>query len=178
MGFDKALITHDGKTLLENLVEVVRSLADEVLISANKPGACSLPDLPVVEDIYRGQGPLAGLHAAMMHSEKRRFLLLACDMPNVNGRLVRAILEASGDCDAVVPRTSDGRNHPLCGVYRRTCLQILERSLAGGRNRVSDFLCLPALRVHPFDARAAGYPDSDFPNLNEKSDLSSLSVPR
>lgn len=174
MGFDKALITHNGKTLLENLIEVVRPLAAEVLISTSRTGGCKLPDLPVVRDVYKGQGPLAGLHAAMLHSDRPRFLLLACDMPNVNARLVRAILDSSGDCDAVVPRTSDGRNHPLCGAYKRTCFESLERNLAHGRNRVSDFLCLPALRVHAFDAGAEGFPDSDFLNLNDKTDLSGL----
>jgi len=175
MGFDKALIIYEGQTLVRNLVEVVRPLAGEVLISANESANYRSLNLPIVRDIYRGQGPLAGLHAAMLNSKKIRFLLLACDMPNVNGRLVRALLESRGDCDVVVPRTSDGGIHPLCGIYQRACFDTLEQSLALGRTRVSDFLGSPALRVRCFDTAAKGFPDLELLNLNDKKDLSCLS---
>ena len=178
MGLNKALITHNGKTILENLIEVVTPLTGEVLISANETGDYRFSDLQIVRDVYAGQGPLAGLHAAILHSEKPRFLLLASDMPNVNERLVRAILASFGESDAVVPRTSDGRNHPLCGVYRRTCFETLEQSLARSQNRVADFLSAPALKVRYFDITASGFPDDDLLNLNDKNDLHRLSSTR
>ncbi len=178
MGVDKALIEYGGRTLLQHLVEVVRPLSGELLISTNEAADCRFPGLPTVADVYTGQGPLAGLHAAMQHSAKLRFLLLACDLPNVNERLVRAILNSRADYDAVVPRTSDGMVQPLCGVYRRTCFEMLEQSLARGRNRVADFLSSPSLKVHYFDITASGFPNDDLLNLNDKNDLRRLSSTR
>ena len=176
MGFEKALITVRGKALVQNLAEVVLPLAGEVVLSANEGDLYQFLKLPIVRDIYPGQGPLAGLHAAMLHSEKNLVFLLACDMPNVKERLVRAIVESSSDSDSVVPRTSDGRIHPLCGVYRRSCLELLGQQLASGRNRVSDFVCSPALRVRYFDVAEGGFPDADFLNLNDGNDLSRFSL--
>jgi molybdopterin-guanine dinucleotide biosynthesis protein A len=175
MGFDKALIVVGGKPNVQRLVETVRPLAGEMLVSANESRALEFLKVPIVRDIYAGQGPLAGLHAAMLRSGKNDFLVLACDMPNVHERLLRAIVESGGDCDAVVPRTSDGRVHPLCGVYRRSSLEFLEKQLASGRNRVSDFVSLSDLRVHHFGSLERGFPDSDFANLNDETALSSFS---
>ncbi len=178
MGLDKALIQCSGKTLLQHLFDIVRPLAGEILISANETADYNFLGPPTVADVYAGQGPLAGLHAAMLHSAKPRFLLLACDMPNVNDRLIRAILNSRADYDVVVPRTSDGMVHPLCGAYRRTCFEMLEQSLARARNRVADFLSSPALKVRYFDITASGFPDDDLLNLNDKNDLRGLSSTR
>lgn len=171
MGFDKTLITIRGGPLLEHLIRIAAQVAGELLVSACDSAPRYFFSLPVVKDRYTGQGPLAGLHAAMMQSEKSLFLLIACDMPNLNDGLLRAIVESSSGCDALVPRTSDGRIHPLCGVYRRTCLDALEAQLAAGMNRVSHFLASPALRVRLFDAAESGFADSDFLNLNDRDDL-------
>lgn len=178
MGCNKALINYGGRTLIERLVEVVRPLAGELLISANQAADYKFLDLPVVEDIYAGQGPLAGLHAAMLRSEKPRFLLLACDMPNVTERLLRAVLDSADGCDAIVPRASNGRSHPLCGIYWRTCFEFLEWSLSAGRNRVGDFLSSSVIKVRYLDTGAHGIPDRDLINLNDANDLSSLSSSR
>jgi molybdopterin-guanine dinucleotide biosynthesis protein A len=174
MGFDKPLVAVGGTPIAQRLVEIVRPLAGEVLISANESQTFRFLNAPIVRDIYPGQGPLAGLHAAMLHSEKSDFLVLACDMPNLHERLLRAIVESAGDRDAVVPRTSDGRMHALCGVYRRSCLELLGQQLAAGRNRVSDLVSSPDLRVHFFESGERGFPDSDFVNLNDENDLSSF----
>src|SRR5271157_2537110 len=71
----------------------------------------------VVADIFSGCGPLAGIHAALVHSSAELNLMLAVDMPFVSAELLAFLFTAAEKADAVVtvPRTSKGLQ-PLCAV--------------------------------------------------------------
>ena len=60
MGRDKAFLTLGGSTLLERALAVARCVSQEVTIvgQREKFAACG----NVIEDVYPGQGPLAGIH--------------------------------------------------------------------------------------------------------------------
>ncbi len=172
MGCDKALLEIRGQPLIQNLADAALAVTDEVLIAADDGRPYAFLDFPVIPDMYPGHGPLAGLHAAMRHSTRDRFLLLACDLPNVRAEtLRRLIVSCSPDRDVIVPRSADGRSHPLCAVYRRTSLPFIERNLKSGANKVLDLVRDPGLRVHFLDPGAGCFQDSDFLNLNSKKDL-------
>jgi molybdopterin-guanine dinucleotide biosynthesis protein A len=171
MGFNKALLPIQGRPLIQFILERVRPLTDQVLVSANDPGPFEFLRLPVVADVFEGQGPLAGLHAAMLHSARLQFLLLACDLPNLHEAMLHRLAASVGDFDAVVPRTSDGAIHPLCAVYRRTCLPVIETNLRRGMNKVADVLLSPHLRVKRLGPEEGEFSDLDLTNLNTPSDL-------
>jgi molybdopterin-guanine dinucleotide biosynthesis protein A len=73
--------------------------------------------------------------------------------------------------DAVVPCSSDGRLHPLCAVYRQSCLPLLEEYLRQGRNRMTDLLKDPRLAVRMLDGSEGGFSDWDLVNVNFPEDL-------
>ena len=66
MGADKAFVILDGRTMLARALELARTVSDNVHIvgSAEKFAAFA----PVVEDVFRGCGPLGGIHAALRAS--------------------------------------------------------------------------------------------------------------
>lgn len=171
MGSDKALLRIDGQPLLQRLSELLFELTDEVVVSANESSGYSFLGLPVVMDTFAGQGPLAGLHAAMHYSPRELFLVLACDMPAIRSVTLKKLIH-QGECwDAVVPVTSDARVHPLCALYRRTCLPLIEHRLAAGENRVTAFVRDASLRVRWLDSTTGGFEDADLINLNSLNDL-------
>lgn len=43
-----------------------------------------------------------------------------------------------GETDAVIMVTEDGREHPLCGVYTKHCLDHLEQCLEQGTYRMRE----------------------------------------
>jgi molybdopterin-guanine dinucleotide biosynthesis protein A len=167
MGRNKALIEIDGRPMIERAADLAGIFTDRVYISSNQPRLYEFLDLPVVPDVFVKQGPLAGMHAVMARSERPLTLMLASDLPRIHPSLIRCLIDSVPGADIVVPCTSDGRRHPLCGVYRVSCLQAVERNLRAGNNKVLDLLREPELAVKILTGREWPFPDSDLMNLNE-----------
>ncbi len=151
MGQDKAWLDLDGVPLVERVARRLLPLAAEFVFSANDvaryaelAGRLPVP-ARVVQDEYVGVGPLAGLHAGLRAAANDVVLAVATDMPFVNHRLVREMVAACPDVDAVVPRVKAKgfeapQPEPLHALYRKSCLSAIEAALAGGRRRAVAFL--------------------------------------
>jgi molybdopterin-guanine dinucleotide biosynthesis protein A len=136
---DKGLVPLNGRPLIEHLLERVRPLGDEILITTNQPQDYAYLGLPMAADETPGAGALAGLHTALKAALGERVLVLACDMPFVNVPLLKHLLELSVDVDIVVPRWQDILQ-TLHAVYRRSaCLPAIEQVLEQGLKRVISF---------------------------------------
>jgi molybdopterin-guanine dinucleotide biosynthesis protein A len=162
--------------MISRLAGEAGRLTDQILISANDIPLYESLGLPIVPDIYKGQGPLAGLHAAMLHSERPLLLALACDLAAVKESLLRLLVRGAEGYDAVIPVTSDGRPHPLCAVYRRSCLPRIERNLNIGMNKITGVL--ESLNVNWLPESPATFRAGEVCNLNTPEDLALfLSLP-
>src|SRR5260370_31000989 len=128
MGADKAFIELDGRTLLARALELVRSVTPEVRIVGD-PGKFA-PYAPVVEDVFRGCGPLGGIHAALRASQTELNLILAVDVPFVSPALLQYLTKRARDSAATVTVAQAGGGwQPLCAVYRREFADAAEQSL-------------------------------------------------
>jgi molybdopterin-guanine dinucleotide biosynthesis protein A len=127
--------------------------------------------LPTVPDLYPGCGPLAGLHATMLRTDRPWILLLACDLPRVSTEMLRNIILRAPGVDAVIPATSDGRLHPVCAIYNRVCLPAIEKGLRTGDNRLIRLLEEPGLQIRQLAASEGHFSDSDLLDLNTCEDL-------
>jgi molybdopterin-guanine dinucleotide biosynthesis protein A len=114
-GRDKSALVVDGRTILERQIAVLSAVADDVQI--------------VRDDLVPDSGPLGGVHTALTRARHELVVVLACDMPYVTAPFVSFLLSIADGFDLVVPRTERGY-HPLCAVYRRTCLPAVARRLA------------------------------------------------
>jgi molybdopterin-guanine dinucleotide biosynthesis protein A len=171
MGRNKALIQVEGCPLIARIAQQALRLTNQVFISSNDAGVYEFLGLPGLPDLYPRQGPLAGLHAAFKKTNRPLVLLLACDLPALHPIMLERLLEFSEGHDAVIPRTSDGRLHPLCGIYRRTCLNPLEQNLRRGINKMTELFRDGSLRVKLVDGRDGLFDDSNLRNLNTPEDL-------
>jgi molybdenum cofactor guanylyltransferase len=136
---DKGLVPLNGRPLIDHLLERVRPLGDEILVTTNKPEDYAYLGLRMASDEQPGAGALAGLHTAMKAARGERVLVLACDMPFVNVPLLQHIISQSEEVDIVVPRWQDILQ-TLHAVYRRaTCLPAIEQVLEQGLKRVISF---------------------------------------
>lgn len=176
MGFDKALLEVGGRPLIGILSERMRRLTDRVLISSNDPGKYGFLDIPVIPDRFAGHGPLAGLHAAMIHQVSDLYVLLACDLPNLPLPLVRKMIALADGYDAAIPRTADGRAHPLCAVYRRTCLPHIEESLRKGERKFIGTFLKRDVSVKWVSPQEGQYGETDLANINTPGDLRLLEI--
>ncbi len=170
MGINKALLLINESPLIEILTRLAGPLVDRVVISANDPDPYRFLSLPIVSDTFSGQGPLAGIHAAMCTAPHTLYLILACDLPAMTAELLSRLIRSAAGWDAVIPRTGDGQIHPLSAVYRRTCLETLDRHLRLDRNKVRDFIRDSHLRVRWLDAVSTSDQEA-LRNINDISDL-------
>jgi molybdopterin-guanine dinucleotide biosynthesis protein A len=138
MGQDKALIPFLGEPLIQRVVRRVAMLADEILVTTNKPEAFGFLQVPLVADILPGNGALGGLYTALYAASHPLVAVVACDMPFVNPQILsaaRCLLEESG-ADVAIARTEDGFE-PFHAVYRReTCLPQVKAALDSSKRHV------------------------------------------
>lgn len=136
MGRDKATLPLAGTTLLQGIIDVVAPLFARCVVSVGEPRA-DLP-WPQVCDARAGQGPLAGLCAALAQVDTPWIFALATDMPFVAPALVALLAARRPGVDAVVARVH-GHPQPLAAFYSQRCLAPFAALLDGppgdGRRR-------------------------------------------
>lgn len=132
MGQDKALMPFLGQPLIARVVKRLTPIADEVIVTTNRPADYAFLALPLFSDSHPGRGALGGLHTALFSARHPLVAVVACDMPFVSPNLLAfqaRLLEAEG-ADVVIPFLPEGYE-PLHAVYRReTCLPAVEWALA------------------------------------------------
>jgi molybdopterin-guanine dinucleotide biosynthesis protein A len=131
MGQDKALLNFHGQMLIQRVVDQLRPLAAEMLITAASPQAYGFLGLPCVADLLPGKGALGGLHTALSIANAPLVAVIACDMPFVNADLLayQRDLLLKEDWDAAIPQTEAGIE-PFHAVYRqKTMLPHVEATL-------------------------------------------------
>ncbi len=176
MGSNKALLDVGGRPLICVLIDRIRPLTDQILISSNDSASYRFLNFPVVPDHFKGHGPLAGFHAAMLHNACALYIVLACDLPNLQPALLRNLVSFAEGFDAAIPRTRDGFAHPLCAVYRRTCLPSVERALRRGDNKVIEIFLDDSLAIRWVDPHEGQFEDIDLANVNTPEDLRMLKI--
>ncbi|MBN2317883.1 MAG: molybdenum cofactor guanylyltransferase [Acidobacteria bacterium] len=177
MGSNKALLNVDGRPLIQILSDRMRGLTDRIVISANDPDSYKFLNIPVVLDRFSGHGPLAGLHAAMLGQKSTLYVLLACDLPNLPISFLQKMILLSKGFDAAIPRTGDGLAHPLCAVYRRTCLPYIEQALKRGEKKFIEIFLNKPLSVRWISPEEGQYNETDLANINTPEDLHKLGIP-
>lgn len=172
MGTEKAFVLLDGRTLLARALELARTLTSQVSVVGDP--ARFTPFAPVVEDLFPGCGPLAGIHSALRASQTDLNLVLAVDMPFLTPALLEYMLERAKNVDSVmvtVPRTARGWQ-PLCAIYRRHFASIAERALRAGYYKVDALFPEAGVQViSELELQSAGFAPELFSNLNTPADL-------
>ena len=139
MGRDKSLLELDGEALVERAGRRVLAAAGNVTVVGD-PERHGRFGWPVVTDLRPGQGPLAGIEAALASPYAADWnLIVACDMPNLNPALLERLLaEAKRSRPDCVAACSTRGLEPLCAVYGRGFLPVARRVLDAGQRRVRD----------------------------------------
>lgn len=128
-----------GKTLIEHVADAVaraQPWIEEVLLlglSPELPGPVA--GLRILPDVEACAGPLAGLCALLAYAQQRWSLLLACDMPLLEPRLLERLrAAASPDVDAIAFRRPDRPDawDACCALYHPRILPAAMKALKGG----------------------------------------------
>lgn len=166
-GQDKALIRLRGETLLAHSIRRLRPQVDAVALNSNaRAEDFAAFGLPVIADTIAGyHGPLAGIHAGLLHFPDDYLVTVAVDLPFLPADLVtrlRAGLGAAGCAFA-----SDATQHALALLWRPGTAAEVESFLARGARSLREFLATHGSPVVFNRPRDRGL----FLNLNTPEDL-------
>lgn len=174
MGSDKAFVMFEGRTLLSSALDVARALTPQVCIVGDPAKYDAFA--PVVEDIFPGCGPLAGIHAALRASQTEWNVILAVDTPFVSAALLNYLLTRAMSLPAIatVPRSEAGLE-PLCAIYRREFAVFAEKALRQGRYKIDRLFGQADISfISQEDLQGAGFDSRLFRNLNSPKDIASI----
>ena len=131
MGQDKAKLEIGGRTQLDRAADLLAEFLGHVHLSvrADQFENISRFEHESIIDAYDELGPAAGLLSAHRAYPEAAWLVLACDMPLVDGAIIRALIEQRDARKAATafanPR--DGLPEPLCAIYEPGTLARLRR---------------------------------------------------
>ncbi len=131
MGRNKALLHFRGKPLIARVYEALHPLFEEIFLVTDNPGLFDAVPCPKIPDRVSGKGPISGLDAALRHSRNPYVLVVGCDAPFLSSSLLERLAGETGGADLVIPFGPNGPE-PLCAVYGKECLPLIEESLRKG----------------------------------------------
>lgn len=177
------LLTSEGVTFTDRLAAEMHKITDLVYISYGDTIQIEAEECSIVRDIYKGCGPVGGLHAVLT----RAFLdgaaavaTAACDMPYVTAELYRYLYTrlAEQTCiregennpfevyDGAVAVTG-GKIHTLAAIYSVRAADICKIQLEEHSFRVRDLLA--RLRILYVDLEGTVY-ERMIMNVNTEED--------
>lgn len=125
MGTNKSFLKYKGKFIIEHIHDKLKSLFGRVIIITNSPAEYEFLGSEMHEDIFKGKGPLAGIHSGLTNSTSEKNFIISCDVPLVSSELINFIIENSGN-NQITAVKADGHIQKLCGVYTKDCKQKIE----------------------------------------------------
>lgn len=177
MGKDKSFIRFDGKTFIENAIDIAMFFSDDIVLAVSTPqqkGALQeVTDLPVVVDEVQWMGPLAGILTGLRYIRNDYTVVLPVDNPLVKPRLMEHLIGLREGRDAVIPGDR-GHLEPMVAVYRKEpMIDACERTLREGEKGIySAARSLEKVKLVPVESLRVFDPHLlSFKNVNTPEDL-------
>jgi molybdopterin-guanine dinucleotide biosynthesis protein A len=174
MGEDKSLMLFRGKPLIMYAIEALSPLCEKVIISSNLL-VYGFTGCDVWPDELMVQAPINGLYSCLKRSKTNWNVILTCDMPFTGSQLFAYLFDQAHGEDAVIPVHGQGLVEPLCGVYNRSTLKVLEYQMQIEQYGILKLLQSIRCRYVNIGPEQEFYHKELFSNLNSPADLDRLS---
>jgi len=172
MGQPKQRLLLGSETMLTRQVRLLRSVCRPVSVVGQRVEPPSI-DLEFLADVFAGRGPLGGIHAALAAARSGFSLIVACDLPFLEQRLLRGLVQRamSSRADVTIPEDKARRLVPVCAVYRKRVQGIIRSRLAEGLNKADGYFRVVELdRISWSEIMRAGFSPHIFDNINRPED--------
>lgn len=140
MGCPKHLLQHEsGETWLQRALATLTPFVDKTFVSGTGELPAALGTVARVEDLPGLQGPLAGIGALFRHRPFSSWLVMACDLPDLEPAALDWLLnQRQGRVRALLPHNPvTGRSEPLLAWYDYRSGPLIEDLIAEGERRIS-----------------------------------------
>lgn len=175
MGEDKALKPFLGRPLIQRVIERIEPIADEIIVTTNRPHDYTFLGLRLIPDLIAGRGALGGLYTALASARGDMAAVVACDMPFASASLIQAAtgLLVGEQADVVIAKTEEG-HEPFHAVYRpATCVPAIQSAIEADKWKViSWFPSVKVRELSPDEVRMFDPSGLCFWNVNTPEDFS------
>lgn len=137
----KHFLDYGGRTFLDQIAEQLSSF-DDIVLSCNT----QIEPYQNICDRIPGQGPIGGIASALWKTDKDLVFIVACDMPLITTGFINFLFERweeaernGEDYDCLVP-VAKGQKHPLCAIYRKRILPLVEEQIREKNYRLQALL--------------------------------------
>lgn len=135
-GRNKAFLEVGGQPILRRLLNSLQPFFEEILLVTRQPDFYTDFSVKVVLDLYDDRSSLTGIHAALANAQADFGFVVPCDTPFLKSDVIRILLDAlKPELDVVVPLMED-HYEPLCAIYSKRCLPMIETMLDGGDYKI------------------------------------------
>jgi len=172
MGREKGLVNFRGKPLISYSIEALKQLTGTIIIGANN----NLEEykkfgFDVVNDEVEGIGPMGGLLSTLRYSTTDKNLVVSCDTPFINSGLLQYLMRYMQDYDIVAASHGNGKTEPLCAIYSRNVIPVMEKKVNDGVFKLRSIFQEVRFRALRVDTSLPFYMNRLFYNVNIPEDL-------
>ncbi|MGI6007838.1 MAG: molybdenum cofactor guanylyltransferase [Ruminococcus sp.] len=167
MGENKARLVLGDLTFLERAVSACRCFPS-LRISVDDVSRYQDLSWPMVEDELKEFGPVEGIYQLLKMSETPYVLVIAADMPFLKEDFLLGLADyVTGKEDCVV-LTLNGKVQPLCSIYGKSILPVLEEMRKNQEHKVR--LLYTRTKVRYVDAAMLGDGEKMLKNINTRDE--------
>jgi molybdopterin-guanine dinucleotide biosynthesis protein A len=169
MGQDKALLVRDGHSQLAHIAALLDRVTERVFVStrSDQQDDPERSRFAQIVDRYKNIGPIAGIVSALEEHPAADWLVVACDLPNIDESTLRLLLDNRPGVELFTAFRSshDGLPEPLCALYRAGSDRVLRQFIENG-------IVCPRKVLIRSDTRLLEQPDpTSLDNVNTPDDL-------
>lgn len=174
MGQNKALLQLNDRRFIDCITNEL-STFEEVLISAAVKGTYEELGFKVVYDEHADIGPIEGIYQILKEAKEEYVFICAADMPFIKKELVSYMAEfISSDYDCFCLMDED-HIHPLCAIYSKRMLGIIEELIAKGQYRLMNIL--NGVRTKYIKLEMTCFDKKIVKNINTRDEYKRLVLP-
>lgn len=168
---NKAILKLNKKCLIDIVISKLKHIVGDNIIIVGPPE--KYPSYKqVVPDLFNQRGLLVGLYSGLKSSTSRYNLVVGCDMPFLKVELLQYLRDKIDSSDIIIPHSTKSFIEPLCAIYSKDCLNIMERNIEAGILSIRRIF--PYLKVKYIKAKEIKRVDPElnsFFNINYKEDF-------
>ncbi len=169
MGEDKFAVNFRGKQLLDHVLDLCDEInASQIIVVGNVDQQLT-GKFQFVQDEMNDVGPLGGIMTGLQNASNELNVVLPCDTPFVNAKLLQSMLSKESGQKLVIPSVN-GKIHPAVGIYKREMIKDLRQFLTDGNRKMMDFIrSVDGLVLS--ENELLGLESNTFINLNSQKEL-------
>ena len=147
MGQDKAQLLLGGQPFWKRIAQELSACGRLYLSVSHTCDEKALEGYPIIRDVVPDCGVMGGLYSAFQAIEEDLLFACACDMPFVNRRFIRWMLnrweeevQKGRQWDGIVVCGDDGKTYATAALYHRRLQGKLEEQVRQRRLRMHTFV--------------------------------------